>query len=223
MNKQYDTQNTTTTQIFRITRVDSTESQLPCQEDELISTEEQLMAMTPKEQYSSFQTQAYEIKQLRRKLRKLSQKGGHELEASIQQAKEVLNEYDFEFEDQKDILDNLMKALKTGVLVPNTMKFDRLCTIVRNCMNLNPKSKTDKSVYVEGREVKISKRESDQYLQCPNDDSIVKALLGETTDTELDEKKQLNNYLVIQAELLKNMNFEDFLKGLKPINAMTDN
>lgn len=217
-------------QIFRITKVinnncrthkfDQDKGCGSSNEEELIFTEEQLQKMTPKQQYSCFQAQAYEIKQLRRKLRKSSQSRGKVLEEEIVTAKETLKNANFELSDQKLMIDNLVKVLRTGAVMPNTLPYDRLCVIVRNSMNLKVESKTGKYISLPGKELAITEKEQRNYVQLPNTSAILGTLIGDMTlnikeGKEEEQRREIENYLIVQADFLKRMPFAEFVTTLK--------
>ena len=215
--------------VFRITKVEQPIlTMIPKEvadvskpkENEVIFTEEQLARMTPKQQYSCFQTQAYEIKQLRRKLRKVCQKRGKLLEAEIYQAHEQLQNCDFELPDQKYLIENLIKALKAGSLAPNTFQYDHLCTIVRNTLNLKTEKGSAKCIRLPDKELPITERERKEYMQLPNNVSLIKVLVGQPNakckvSPEEEQKREVERYLAIHGELFKRMTFRQFLASIK--------
>lgn len=214
-------------QIFRITKIERPTIQLsntclpiaetsagsaqspPKKELDLVCTEEQLSKMTQKQQYACFQSQAYEIKQLRRKLRKFSMKRGKLFESEIIQAQETLKEFPAEIEDQKFLIENLLRAIRIGVLRPETLVFDRLCTIIRNTLNLKIERKGRKIIKIGNqKEIIITEREFKEYLQLPKNENVLNVLIGqnpEKSETEFDK------FLQIHADLLKKMSFAQFL------------
>eukprot|EP00826_Nyctotherus_ovalis_P015576 TRINITY_DN14440_c0_g1_i10.p1 TRINITY_DN14440_c0_g1~~TRINITY_DN14440_c0_g1_i10.p1 ORF type:complete len:241 (+),score=84.13 TRINITY_DN14440_c0_g1_i10:196-918(+) len=215
-------------QIFRITRVGSEvlgghrmSQYKTCsspKEAELVMTEEQLAKMTPKQQYSRFQDQAYEIKQLRRKLRKFSQTRDKSLEEEVLEAKEVLKNTEFELPDQGLIIDNLVKALKTGALAPNSLQYDRLCAIVRAAMSLKVESKAGRRVSLRDKDVAITEKEQRHYTQLPRSSTLLRALMGEAPQSvkaEEEQRRDVENYLAIHADLIKKMSFKDFVSVVR--------
>lgn len=212
-------------QIFRITRVSNEGLEIhklsqykTCsspKEAELVMTEEQLSRMTPKQQYSRFQEQAYEIKQLRRKLRKFSQTRDKPLEEEILEAKEIIKNTEFELPDQRHIIDNLVKALITGVLTPNSLQYDRLCTIVRNAMNIKVESKTGKYMNLADKEIAITEKEQRHYIQLPRSTALLRVLMGDLPQGEEERRQEVENYLMIHADLIKKMSFKDFVEVVR--------
>jgi len=211
-------------QIFRITRVNNEGLEVhklsqyrtcsSLKEAELVMTEEQLSRMTPKQQYSRFQGQAYEIKQLRRKLRKFSPSNGKPLEEETLEAKEILKNTEFELSDQRHIIDNLIKALMTGMLTPGSLQYDRLCTIVRNAMNIKTESKTGRHITLPGKEIAITEKEHKHYVQLPRSNALLRALAGDLPQSvkgEEAQRQEVENYLAIHADLIKKMSFKDFV------------
>jgi hypothetical protein len=215
-------------QIFRITRVSNEGSEghklsqyrtcSSLKEAELVMTEEQLSKMTPKQQYSRFQDQAYEIKQLRRKLRKFSPSNGKPLEEEVLEAKEIIKNTEFELPDQRHIIDNLIKALVTGMLIPGSLQYDRLCTIVRNSVNIKTESKTGHYITLPGKEIAITEKEHKRYVQLPRSNALLRALTGDvplSVRGEEEQRQEVENYLAIHADLIKKMSFKDFVAVIR--------
>lgn len=216
-------------QIFRITKVIDafkTHGLSQCKtcssprQADLVFTVEQLARMTPRQQYACFQSQAYEIKQLRRKLRKSSKGRGKVLEEKVLEAKEVLKDAVFELPDQSFIIDNLVKALRTGALMPDTLQYDRLCAIVRNSMNLKVESKTGKYINLSGKNLAITEKEQRHYVQLPLNNSMLGTLVGELLmdlkeGKEEEQRREIDNYLIVHGDLIKRMTFNEFAAALK--------
>ena len=189
--------------------------------------------MNNEEKRRCFQRQAYEIKQLRRKLRKCANDSRIEfdsLEPETKRAQMLLQSVNCELPDQKEMIENLIKAVNTGKLVPETLPFSRISTILRNGMENGKevdKSKAEHVTFPE-KSVAISKKESNQYKYLPKSEQVYRALVGDdiksskadTSTISLDqttsseESLSLKRYLITQGELLKEMTFEDFLRSI---------
>ena len=214
-------------QIFKITKVDpltvqnSYNKSPETPQRETVWTAEEIAKMSPKQQYSYFQSQAYEIKQLRRKIRKCCQKRGEMLEAEILQTQEVMQNYAFELEDQKNVVENLVKAINQGALAPNTFPYDHLCTVIRSMMNIQVERKNGKCLQFPEKEVAISEREGREYLRLPNNAGVFRVLVGQSvqptgdTTIEDEQKREVEWYLLMHGELLKKMTYSQFVNSMR--------
>ena len=201
--------------VFEITKVSSEvleregmpQNRTCCssKENELIMTEELLSRMTPNQQYTCFKKQAYKLKQLKKKLRRFS------LEERIIEAKEKLKDITFELSDQRFIVDNMIEALKIGALLPNTLQYDRLCSIVRNTMNLKSQPKTGNHLILPKKIIAITEKEQRQYTKLAKRSSLLEVIMGELPKN----LGEVENYLDIHAELIMNMSYKDFIKVIK--------
>ncbi len=175
---------------------------------------EQIERLSPKEQYVYFQNQAYEIKQLRRKIRKCCQRRGKLLEAEILQTQEVLQSATFELDDQRLLVENLLRALREGQLAPNTLVYNHICTIVRNMLDIPVEHKGARFIQFQSKELAITEKESREYVQLPRDASVFRALVGQQAGEGDVQRKEVDWYLLMHSELLKKMTYAQFAGGM---------
>jgi hypothetical protein len=191
-------------------------------EEEPIWSEEAFGKLSGDEQYKVFQGQAYEIKQLRRKLRKNDHKRYNKLEAEMQEAHRIIEDNSFELEDQRYILDNLVKALNQGVLTPNTLPFNHICTILRDKLNTTLTNGPTSCIKLPEKTIAISKKEEEEYLHLPRCVKLFRALVGRQDPENppvphppREPNVELEQYLQMQAGILKSMTYEQFQRSLE--------
>ena len=196
-------------------------SSLPCTVAEL----EEFERLPTSAKYVQFQTQAYEIKQLRRKLRKYEKEEGKSVEADMINAEELVQTQPVELGDQGAIISNLLTALDTSALRPNTYPYDRICSLTRNAINMP--TYHDKFVQLPEKRVAITGKEMEEYSKLPPSTDMYRVLLGETSSgvrvAENAEKAELEQYLLIQAEILKKMTYSQFVSSMKYARAQMYN
>ena len=159
--------------------------------------------LVTEEKYSVFQAQAYEIKQLRRKIRKHDQKSCcNELEATLRQAQRILQSSKTELADQGYLINNLLQAIKKSRLLPGSLPYNRICTVVRS--SLNPKLEKGG----------MSRKEEIEYSKVPNNQEVMKALLGQSVPDAVPED-EIDHYLKTQAEILKGMSYNQFVNSMR--------
>ena len=157
--------------------------------------------LSPSMKYTKFQAQAYEIKQLKRKIRKSARTPIKDVMKSFSDAERIVKRAKVELEDQQNIMENLLVALNEGKLIPKSFAFDRICTIVRSALDDKNYDMTSKEKLEYGYMTKLEK--------------TMNVLRGKEIEKECTEKEKAEEYLLIHGEFLKNLSYSDFLKILK--------
>ena len=145
-------------------------------------------------------------------MRKYTEKSNElDLQLKFINAKRVINSFNFELPDQQFMLENFLQAIQKSKLKPHSFQFDRISTIARNAFNTNCSKKRYK-----GTEY-FTAKESVEYKKLPQCEEISKVLLGQnilgsTKETSVDQ------YLKIQAEILKGMTYSQFVDSMNPSN-----
>jgi len=181
--------------IFSIARVDKnsttgtlTENKLgdltpdtcgiPCEKVRVgVSSKVNFSKLTPREQRLRFLNQADEIRRLRKKLRKYSGNKGRKEDSVLQKAIDKLRVAKFEIEDQKQLVENLIKAINSGKLVPNTLAYNQICTILRDLLAL-PCPESHHAIRLPEKTIPVSKLEYEEYMKLPCTPAVLRALVG---------------------------------------------
>jgi len=159
--------------------------------------------MTPNEKYQFFLHQSYEIKQLKRKIRKSPISKSKALKKALLKAQERIKaSSNLEFEDQRNCLDNLLSSISTSKLVPNTLQFARICTILRNCLK-----------GTEQKDLPFTRKEIKEISFLPKNNKIIEALKGKKEGMR--EEESVREYLNTQAEIIRGMDFEGFVNWME--------
>eukprot|EP00826_Nyctotherus_ovalis_P011279 TRINITY_DN12943_c0_g1_i11.p1 TRINITY_DN12943_c0_g1~~TRINITY_DN12943_c0_g1_i11.p1 ORF type:complete len:209 (+),score=27.39 TRINITY_DN12943_c0_g1_i11:281-907(+) len=137
--------------------------------------------------YAKFQAQAYEIKQLKRKIRKCFKSSNGETRKILCQARGIVKQAKVELKDQQDLIENLIMAIGEGKLMPHSFTFDRICTIVKSSI---------------GGDVQFTSREKSEYGYMLKCEKIVDILKGKEVEEEPTEAEVLHQYLLMQTEYL---------------------
>lgn len=162
-----------------------------------VSSKVNFSKLTPGEQRLRFVNQAEEIRHLRKKLRKYSAGKGKKEDSTLQRAVDRVRAARFELEDQKLLVENLLKAINTGKLAPNTLPYDQICTILRDVLSL-PCPVSPYAIKLPEKSVAISKTEYDAYAKLPCTPTVLRALLGRE-QTAVEDPSELLRALHIQV------------------------
>jgi len=153
--------------------------------------------------YEVFTAQAYEIKQLRRKARlALVQNNTSYLYNEMKQSQEKIAQQKTELADQQNIVENMLFAILKNRLIPGTLPYDRICNLVKGA--LIPEQIMES----------VTQKEKLNYENLLKDSNVFQAFIGQKPD----EKSSLitvDTYLIRQAELLKSMNYLQFVNCMK--------
>ncbi len=184
---------------------------------------EEFEKLTPVAKYVQFRTQAYEIKQLRRKLRKSDTKQEDKLEGELQRAKDVTAACASELPDQRALVPNTLRALGESFLIPNTLQYNRICTIIRNALSIS--ASHSQYLALPDKTVPISRKEGEEFMKLPNSLEVYRALLGEAGPARPGmvigecERAEAGQYFRLQAEALKKMTFRQFVSSMARARA----
>lgn len=163
---------------------------------------------SPQKKYECFQRQSYKIKQLRRRLRKYTQKFRDlELQTKFMTAKGIIKKASKELPDQEFMLDNLINAIERSKLRLRGSRFSRICEIVKVALKEEPKGD------VNLEEIKYKNSHIDQESQNINGDKLKgNRPWNQVSDTVID------NYLTKHAATLKEMSYEQLENACNRVN-----
>lgn len=164
--------------------------------------------LSSSERYTHFQNQAYIIKQLKRKLRTEEKIPEKEIRRLFEQAEEVLKGIDVELTDQKDLIKNLIIAIKDKKLEPGSYQFERISTIVRN---LQEDNKEDEPLF--------GRKQQAEFGSLLKIESINNILRGQPADKEVAQEDIMKQYILMQTDFLSKMTYHEFINVLRVIQA----
>ncbi len=151
---------------------------LPCEEVRVgVSSKVNFSKLTPAEQRLRFINQAQEIKRLRRKLRKYSGQKGKREDSLLQRAIDRVRTAKHELEDQKCLIENIAKAINSGRLLPGTLGYSQICTILRDVLGL-PCPESKHSINLPEKTIPISQTEYEVYKKLPCTPGVLRAMIG---------------------------------------------
>jgi hypothetical protein len=161
-----------------------------------VSSKVNFSKLTPKEQRLRFLNQAEEINKLRKKFKKYSSNKGKKEDSMMQTAIDKLKVAKYELEDQKHLVENLIKAINTGKLVPNTLAYNQICTILRTVLSL-PCPEAKYTIKLPEGTLAISKVEYEEYMKLPCTPAVLRTLIGKE-QLEREDPNELLRALHIQ-------------------------
>ena len=162
-----------------------------------VSSKVNFSKLTPKEQYIRFSNQAQEIKRLRKKLGKYTNSKGKKESSELQKAIEKVKSAKYELEDQSQLIENIIKAINSGKVAPNTLAYNQICTILRDVLAIQcPDSKY--SIKLPEGTVPISCVEYEEYAKLPCTPAVLRSLIGREHRV-IDDLGQLLRALHTQA------------------------
>ncbi len=155
-----------------------------------VSSKVNFSKLTPNEQRLRFLNQAEEIRHLRKKLHKYSAAKGKKEDSALQKAMERVKSAKCELEDQRLLVENLLKAINTGKLVPNTLAYNQICTILRDVLPV-PCPQSAFALKLPEKSIPISKVEYDEYSKLPCTPAVLRALVGREQQSAEDPSELL--------------------------------
>lgn len=133
--------------------------------------------LTPEEQRERYINQKSEIKALKKKLKRYSADSGEDNTKPLAKALQQAHDSAFELPGQKTLIENLCKAIVAGKLVPNSLGYNQICTILRDVLNV-PYSNEAYSLSLGDKRLNISEVEYKTYSKIPCTDSILLRMIG---------------------------------------------
>eukprot|EP00826_Nyctotherus_ovalis_P064676 TRINITY_DN9492_c0_g2_i1.p1 TRINITY_DN9492_c0_g2~~TRINITY_DN9492_c0_g2_i1.p1 ORF type:complete len:242 (+),score=36.49 TRINITY_DN9492_c0_g2_i1:214-939(+) len=133
--------------------------------------------LTPEEQRERYINQKSEIKALKRRLKRYSADSGEDNTKLPGRALQQARDSAFELPGQKTLIENLCKAIVAGKLLPNTLGYNQICTILRDVLNV-PYSNEACSLSLSDKRLNISEIEYKTYSKIPCTDSILLKIIG---------------------------------------------
>lgn len=142
-----------------------------------VSSKVNFSKLNAQEQYARFQNQAKKIKKLRMKLKRYGDENVVKEDTEIRKALKRIKESRYELQDQKDMIENLIKAINSGKLVPNTLPYNQICTILRDALGINYPDCHYSIMLPEGS-IPISALEYAEYTKLPCSSSNLGSFVG---------------------------------------------
>eukprot|EP00826_Nyctotherus_ovalis_P055903 TRINITY_DN7478_c0_g1_i12.p1 TRINITY_DN7478_c0_g1~~TRINITY_DN7478_c0_g1_i12.p1 ORF type:complete len:223 (-),score=56.35 TRINITY_DN7478_c0_g1_i12:111-779(-) len=167
-----------------------------------VSSKVNFSKLTSKEQLQRFRNQEQEIQQLRRRLGKLMLSKGKHVASDLRRAIDRVKYHKYELADQKLLIENVIKGITRKAIVPNTLAYNQICTILREALKLSP-LEAKHSIKLDSVEVPISLLEYEVYSKLPCTPAVFHAFLGK----ELECTENI-------GQLLRTLNVEAFAKTM---------
>ena len=118
--------------------------------------------LTTKEQKQRYINQINEIKKLKTTLYAYLRQDQEVEDSTLEKAMDNLYKFDYELNDQNNLIENLSKAIIEEKLKPNTLGFNQICTILRGLLDFSyPNSRY--SIELSGETISISSVEYESY------------------------------------------------------------
>lgn len=167
-----------------------------------VSSKVNFSKLTSKEQLQRFQNQEQEIRQLRRRLGKLLLARGKHAASDLQRAVDRVKHHKYELDDQRLLVENLVKGIAGKTIAPNTLAYNQICTILREALKLSP-LEAKHSIKLDSAEVPISLLEYEVYSKLPCTPAVLHTFLGK-------ERERAENI----GQLLRVLNVEAFARTM---------
>lgn len=148
-----------------------------------VSSKVNFSKLNAQEQYARFQNQAKKIKKLRNKLKTYADGNIQEDDIEIRKALKKVKESKHELLDQKDIIENLIKAITEGKLVPNTLPYNQICTILRDSLGISY-TNWNYAIKVPEGIIPISELEYSEYVRQPCIPSVLQSFTGNASQEQ---------------------------------------
>jgi len=162
--------------------------------------------LSPAEQKQRFLNQAQEIKRLKRKIRKYSAQKGKKEDTILQKAVDKIKIARHEIDDQKYLIENLLKAINTGKLTPGSFSYCQICTILRDLLNL-PCPESRHTITLPEKSIPISTVEYDVYKNLTCTPGVLRAMVGREQHGPEDPSELLRAlHVQVFASMEKEMN-----------------
>ena len=185
-----------------------------------VSSKVNFSKLTSKEQLQRFQNQAHEIKRLRKKLTKCMNSKGKKESTELQRAVERIKVTRHELEDQGYLIENVVKAINTGKILPNTLPYNQICTILRGLLSIQcPQSKCN--IKLPEATIPISTLEYEEYSKLPCTPGVLRSLIGKE-QKGVEDLSELLRTLHLQAfrNILQHNNISAGDKGQAPYSLV---
>eukprot|EP00830_Metopus_es_P000493 TRINITY_DN10489_c0_g1_i1.p1 TRINITY_DN10489_c0_g1~~TRINITY_DN10489_c0_g1_i1.p1 ORF type:complete len:258 (+),score=31.95 TRINITY_DN10489_c0_g1_i1:19-792(+) len=132
--------------------------------------------LSQKEQYLRFKNQANEIRTLKAQLDEYGS-CKRKKETTAQKAIDKIKASKVELEDQHNLIENVIFAIVKGKLVPNTLPYNQICTIIRDALRITyPTSK--RTVNLEEGTLPISEMEAKCYYEQHCSKQTLRTIIG---------------------------------------------
>jgi hypothetical protein len=155
-----------------------------------VSSKVNFTKLSRREKYMRYHNQAHEIKKLRKKFAQYSHCDTRKPRADVLRAADKAKTYKPDMEDQAEIVENLVHAVKTRVLLPGTLGYNQICTILRDVLHLSyPDWKYQ--LKLPETTVALSSYECMEYGKLSCTPQIYRLLLGRKHDAQDDPEHML--------------------------------
>jgi len=160
---------------------------------------EKFCELSNEERCAVLEAQAIEIKKLKKQIRKYKINKG--LHYKIEKAKQKLKKFSFELEDQKHILENTIKVLMKSKAKSLDFRYNLIESITEGCTDKERMTITNPS---DHKKEELTSEQLNPIL-------FYNLLLDPYVD-KIFKDHLVNCYLLTQAILIKEMNFQQFFK-----------
>ena len=154
-----------------------------------VSSKVNFTKLSTKEKYLRYHNQANEIACLRKSLRQYVS-GGKKPRPDVAKVLDKLKGYKHELEDQADLVLNLTRALSSGKLVPNSLAYNQICTILRDVLAISYPS-CKHHIRLPETTVAVTSQEYSQYSELPCTAQIFRLLIGRKQEPLQGPEQQL--------------------------------
>eukprot|EP00826_Nyctotherus_ovalis_P006851 TRINITY_DN11672_c0_g1_i2.p2 TRINITY_DN11672_c0_g1~~TRINITY_DN11672_c0_g1_i2.p2 ORF type:complete len:181 (+),score=31.00 TRINITY_DN11672_c0_g1_i2:240-782(+) len=127
--------------------------------------------LTPAEQRQRYVNQKAEIRRLKKQLQKYSG------ECDLLSLQQFCSAFNHNGDEQKTLIENICKAIISGKMVPNSLGYNQVCTILRDLLQV-PYSGNGYSISLPDKKLNISSVEYESYAKVPCTDSILLKIIG---------------------------------------------
>ena len=190
-------------QVFTIAKINNDSEHLSDKLRVGVSSKVNFSKLTSKEQLQRFQNQAQEIRKLRRKLSKVMHCEEDNETCERQKTIEHIKSFKYELDDQKFLLENLVKGISERTICPGTLAYNQICTILRDALQIKPKN-PKYTIKLGESDVAISTLEYKEYSKLPCTPGVLQVFTGR-------EQMKQENY----SELLRALNIQEYNRVMK--------
>lgn len=163
--------------------------------------------LSEEEQLCRYKNQVIKVQTLKAQIKKIIKTKGGKISRSLKVAQEKLYSAKHELPDRKHLLENLLEAITTGKLKPNSLAYCQICAILRSALGT---SYTNSKYLIQLPEeyIAITSHEYKAYTGIALGADYLRSIVGLEQPLKVIEKKNLEqqlHYLNIQMlnEVLK--------------------
>lgn len=148
--------------------------------------------LSAEEQRYRYINQAVKVQKLKAQIKSLIKTKGKRINQSLRKAHEKLRNAKHEIEEHKFLLDNLLKAIISEQLGPNTLGYCQICTILRDVLGL-PCEGSEHFLKLPERTISITSLEYKMYKDMMLGPEELRTIIGLPQLEEKDPGTKLRN------------------------------